>query len=149
MGVTDGWAVVSEMAATEVSSGRITKGTGLDSTLVPARFLIWMVRVPGDWTSARVSAVAQEVELVQDVARGVPLTKMDDAVRAIPVTKFTPCTASGKPSTAPAKTLEGSRTSMTGPLVTATVAAADLLGSAVLVAMTAMAFGAGALLGAE
>ena len=32
-------------------------------------------------------------------------------------------------------------TSMTGPLVMATVADADLVGSAALVAMTAMAFG--------
>ena len=144
-----GCAAVSAMAPTEVSSGMITNGTGFDSTRVGARLSIWMVSVPGVWTSERLSAVAQEVVLEQDVARGVPLIKMLEAVRPVPATKLAPCTTSGKLSTAPAKTLEGSRTSMTGPLVRATVAAANLVVSATLVARTAMALGVGALLGAE
>lgn len=45
-------------------------------------------------------------------------------------------------------TLEGSSASITGPLVSATVAEADFVGSAWLVAITEMAFGDGAAVGA-
>src|ERR1700733_12619189 len=65
-----GCAAGRERAPTEGSSGMITNGTGFESTRVAARLLIWMVSVPGVWTSERLSAVAQEVVLEQDVGRG-------------------------------------------------------------------------------
>jgi hypothetical protein len=45
--------------------------------------------------------------------------------------------------------LEGSSASIAGPLVSATVAVADFVGSAWLVAITEIAFGEGATVGAE
>ena len=108
-----------------------------------------MVSVPGFWTSARFSAVAQPVEVEQEVPRAVPLTRMAEADGPVPEMKFAPCTASGKLSTAPEKTLEGNMTSMTGPEVIATVAVANLVGSATLVTITEMALGEGAPVGAE
>ena len=84
------------------------------------------------------------MEVAQVVPRAVPLIRMVDAEGPDPGTKFAPCTASGKLSTAPEKTLEGRMTSMTGPLEIATVAVADFVASAALVAMTAMALGEGA-----
>src|ERR1700722_8955087 len=107
-----------------------------------------MVRLPGDCTSARLSAVAQPVVVAQVVPRATPLIRIVEAVAPVPGMKFRPCTASGKLSTAPAKVLEGSMTSMTGPLVMATVADADLVGSATLVAVIEMALGEGAAVGA-
>jgi hypothetical protein len=49
----------------------------------------------------------------------------------------------------PAITLEGRILSITGPFVIATVAEADFVGSATLVAVTEIALGEGAAVGAE
>jgi len=73
---------------------------------------------------------------------------MTEAATPLPATNPVPCTASGKLSTAPAKTLDGKMISMVGPLVIATVALAVLLASAALVASTVTAFGEGADVGA-
>ena len=80
--------------------------------------------------------------------RAVPLIEMVDAALPLPATNPLPCTCSGKLSTAPAKTLDGRITSIVGPLVIATVALANSLLLAWLVAVTATAFGEGAAAGA-
>jgi hypothetical protein len=94
-------------------------------------------------------AVAQEVGVEHVVLRATPLRIITDAPAPLPATKFTPCTTRGKPSTAPAITLEGRITSIAGPLVIAMAAEADFVGSAWLVAVTEMAFGDGGIVGAE
>jgi len=107
-----------------------------------------MVSVPADCTSAGFSPVAQLVAAAHVVPRGVPLIEMTDAAPPLPATNPLPCTCSGKLSTAPAKTLDGKITSMVGPLVIATVPLADSLALAWLVAVTVIAFGEGAEVGA-
>jgi hypothetical protein len=86
--------------------------------------------------------------VAQVVARGDPFNKIVDAALPLPPTKFTPWMTRGKPSTAPAITLEGRIVSMTGPLVIVTAAAADFVLSAWLVAVTVIPLGDGADLGA-
>ena len=85
----------------------------------------------------------------QTVARAVPLMRIEEAAAPEPATKFTPCSNSGKLSAAPAITLDGSITLIVGPLVIATVAVADFVASARLVAITDIALGEGATVGAE
>jgi hypothetical protein len=63
--------------------------------------------------------------------------------------KFAPLRLTAKLATAPATTLEGAISSITGELVTAIVAEADFVGSALLVAITEIAFGDGPVTGAE
>src|SRR5271155_2759699 len=103
-----------------------------------------MMEVAADATSAGFSPVAQLVGAAHVVPRAVPLTNIVEAPTPLPATNPAPCTASGKPSTAPAKTLDGKMISMVGPLVIATVALAVLLASAALAAKTVTAFGEGA-----
>jgi len=107
MEVADGCAVESESAATDESNGMMTKGTGFESAPFGPGFCICMVRVAADCTSAGFSAVAHADVLAQVVPRGVPLSKMVEAALPLPATKFRPCTASGKLSTAPENTLDG------------------------------------------
>ena len=107
-----------------------------------------MVTVAADWTSEGFSDVVQAAVVAQVVARAAPLKRITDAELPLPATKFAPFTSKGNASTAPAMTLEGRRVSMVGPLVMATVAEADFVESATLVAMTAMPLGEGAELGA-
>ena len=83
------------------------------------------------------------------VARATPLSRMVEAEAPAPSTKLIPSTSKGKPSTAPAITLEGKIASMMGPVEMATAAVADFVGSATLVAMIEMALGDGAAVGAE
>ena len=83
------------------------------------------------------------------VVRGSPLSRIVDAVFPLPATKFAPCTSNGMLSTAPAIALDGRSMSIIGPLVSATVAEADFVASAWLVAVTEIAFGEGAAVGAE
>src|SRR5580658_6099018 len=101
-----------------------------------------------DCTSAGFSTVAQLAAVPQVVARAAPFSKITEAELPLPATKFTPCTSNGKLSTAPAITLEGKITSITGPLVMATVALALFVESAALVATTEIALGEGAVAGA-
>lgn len=82
------------------------------------------------------------------VGRAAPFSRIVEPAPALPVTKFTPSTASGKASTAPAMTLEGKTISMVEPLVIAIVADPDFVGSASLVAVIRIAFGEGATGGA-
>ena len=91
----------------------------------------------------------QAVAVGQAVARAVPLMRIEEAAAPEPATKFTPWSDSGKLSAAPAITLDGSITSIVGPLVMATVAVADFVASARLVAITEIALGDGATVGAE
>ena len=107
-----------------------------------------MVNVVTACTSAGFSPVAQTVRSAQVVLRVMPLIEMVDAALPLPATNPLPCTSSGKPSTAPANTLDGKITSMVGPLVIASVALADMLVFAWLVAVTVTAFGEGAVTGA-
>src|SRR5271154_4811663 len=107
-----------------------------------------MVNVLAVCTSERFRAVAQPVEVAHVVPRATPFIRIVDADGPGPGTKFSPCTASGKLSIAPEKTLEGRSTSITGPLVIAMVAVADFAGLATLVAITEMALGEGASAGA-
>lgn len=91
------------------------------------------------------------MQLVVDahvVVRGAPLMRITEATLPLPVPKFSPCTSSGKLSTAPAITLDGRITSIVGPLVIAIMADADFVGSAWLTAMTEIALGEGAEAGA-
>ena len=104
--------------------------------------------MPAACTSARFSAVTHPVEVAQVVPRATPLIRRVEADTPAPGTKFAPCTASGKLSTAPEKTLDGNITSITGPLVIETVAVADFVESATLIAVTLMALGEGAPTGA-
>src|ERR1700675_1283138 len=107
-----------------------------------------MVDVAAEARSAGFNSVVQLVAAAHVVPRAVPLIKMAEAALPLPTTNPVPCTASGKLSTAPAKTLEGKIISMVGPLVIATVALAVSLLSAWLVAITRPAFGEGADVGA-
>ena len=135
--------------STETSNGTITNGTGFESTDGVPGFCTWIVRVAADSMSDGFRAVAQAVAAEHVVPRATPLTRIADAPAPLPATKFTPCTTSGKPSTAPAIALEGRITSITGPLVIAIAAEADSVASAWLVAITEIAFGEGADVGAE
>jgi hypothetical protein len=66
----------------------------------------------------------------------------------VPTTKPTPFTVRVKLDATPAITEDGSICSIVGPLVMDTLAVADFVGSARLVAVTETAFGDGATLGA-
>ena len=90
----------------------------------------------------------QVVVVAHVVARATPLRRITEPASPLPATKFKPWTDSGKPSTAPAITLEGKIVSMVGPDVIAIVAEADFVLSAWLVAMIDIAFGEGATVGA-
>jgi hypothetical protein len=92
--------------------------------------------------------VVHELVLEQLVPRARPLIKTVDPELPLPLTKFTPYTASGKASTSPTMVLDGRTASIAGPLEIETVADADLVGSASLVAITEIALGEGAALGA-
>ena len=94
------------------------------------------------------STVAHEVALEQLVPRAMPLIRIADAEPPLPATKFTPRTTSGKASTSPAMVLDGRMASIAGPLEIEIVADADFVGSASLVAVTEIALGEGAALGA-
>ena len=93
--------------------------------------------------------MVQAVALGQAVARAVPLMRIEEAAAPEPATKFLPCNVSGKLSAAPAITLDGSITWIVGPLVMATMAVADFVASARLVAIMDIALGDGATVGAE
>jgi hypothetical protein len=140
---------VREIMLSETSNGTTTSGTGFESIPGAPGFCTSIVRVVGDSTSAGFSAVAQLVAEVHVVPRGVPLIRIVEAVVPLPATKFCPDSARGKPSTAPAMTLEGRILSITGPLVSAIVPAADFVGSTELAAITEIALGEGAADGAE
>lgn len=105
--------------------------------------------VAADCTSDGLSAVLQVVVLGHVLKRGIPLIRMEEASPPDPGTKLFPATEKGKLSTAPAITLDGRITSISGPLVMATVAVADFVASARLVAITDIALGEGATVGAE
>lgn len=102
-----------------------------------------------DCTSDGLSSVLHVVVLGHVLEREIPLMRMEEAALPDPGTKLFPAIENGKLSTAPAITLDGRITSITGPLVMATVAVADFVPSARLVAITEMAFGEGATVGAE
>src|ERR1700735_454449 len=132
-----------------MSNGTMTNGTGFESCVSGGGFWIWIVSVAADCTSVGLSAVAQVLVLGHVVERATPFIRMVDAALPEPATKFKPCTAKGKLSTAPAITLDGRITSIAGPLVMVTAAVADFAASATLVAMTEIPFGEGATVGAE
>ena len=147
MDAAAGWPAVSESAATEMSNGMITNGTGFESAPFGPGFSTWMVSVAADARSTGLSPVAQLIVAAQVVPRAAPLIRMAEAALPLPATNPLPCTASGKLSTAPANTLDGKMISIVGPLVIATVALAVLVGSAALVTITDTAFGEGAKVG--
>lgn len=147
--VAEGDPAVSVIVSRETSKGTTTNGTTFESAPGLPGFCTCSVAVAADSTSAGLSAIEHSVADWHVVLRAVPFSKIWDAPLPLPATKFTPSTLSGNPSTAPAITLDGSTTSIPGPLVNATVAVADLVESAALVAVTAISFGEGAVLGAE
>ncbi len=136
----------SAMEVGEVAAGATTNGTGFDNA--PFGFCTCTVIVPAAATSDGFSAVAQAFDEEQLVARAAPLNNMTDAEEPLPATKLRPSTSSGKPSTAPAVTLDGSTVSIVGPVFTATTAVSVTGGVASVVATTAIAFGDGAAPGA-
>jgi hypothetical protein len=144
-----GCAEVSVIAPTETSNGTTTNGTGFDSAGGLPGFWICSVSVPATATSDGFKTVVQADVEAQVVLRAAPLTRIAEAALPLPATKFPPWTDSGKLSTEPAITLEGRICSITRPLVIDTVAEADFVGSAELVAITEIAFGDGAPDGAE
>lgn len=139
---------MSEIEAAEVSNGRITNGTGLESASSVPGFRTLIVIVCAVVTSEGARATAHWPDEEHVVARGTPLSNRTDAALPLPGAKFTPRTINGKPSTAPAVTLEGSVDSIVGPIEITTVAVADLLASAWLVAVIVIALGEGAAFGA-
>ena len=104
--------------------------------------------VPAVWTSDGLTTVAQDVALVQEVLRGVPSRRITDDELPLPAVKPTPVTVKGKLSTATANTLEGKIVSIVGPVTMAIAAEADFVASAMLVAVTVIALGEGAMAGA-
>ena len=76
------------------------------------------------------------------------MSNRTEALPPLPGTKFRPCACSGKSSTAPAIALDGKITLMAGPLVMTTIAVPEVPESATLVAVTVIAFGLGAAVGA-
>ena len=147
--VATGSPGVSEIVPTETSNGTIANGTGFESAGELPGFCTCTVSAPAAATSDGFSTVVQANVVAQVVVRAAPLIKITEAALPLPATKLVPCTASEKPSTAPAIALDGRSTSIVGPLRTATVAEADFVGSAALVATTEIAFGDGAAPGAE
>jgi hypothetical protein len=143
-----GALAVSEIKAVEISNGTTTNGTGLEIAAGVPGFCTSTMSVPDVDTSDGLSAVAHWPAVAQVVARGDLFNKIVDAAFPLPAIKFTPWITRGKPSTAPAITLEGRIVSMTGPLVIVTVAAADFVLSAWLVAVIIIALGDGADVGA-
>src|SRR5271154_4540653 len=148
MGVAAGWPLESASVSADTSNGMITNGTGFESAPFGPGFFTCMVSVAADCTSAGFSPVAHVVTAAQVVPRVVPLIEMMDAALPLPATNPLPCTSSGKLSTALANTLDGKITSIVGPLVIATVALADSLALAWVVAVTVTEFGEGAAVGA-
>src|SRR5579872_5079489 len=141
---TTGAAELRAIVSTETSNGTMTNGTGFENTGGLPGFSTCTVSVAADWTSEGFIAVTHSVAVEQVVVRGAPFTRIDDDELPLPSMKFTPCKASGNPSTAPAMTLDGNSTSIAAPLVSTTVAVADCDGSAWLVAVTEIALGEGA-----
>ena len=133
----------------ETSKGTMTNATGLESRDGVPGFCTWMVSAPADCASEGFRAVAQTDALEHVVPRETPFRRIVEAELPLPATKFKPCTTSGMLSNAPAMALEGSIVSIVGPLVSAIVADADFVRSAWLVAVTKIAFGDGAMVGAE
>lgn len=147
--VAAGCPAVSAIVPAETSKGTMTNGARFDNAAELPGFWICTVRVPAAAASDGFSAVVHIDVVAQVVVRAAPLIRIVDAELPPPATKCVPWTDSGKPSTAPAIALDGRSTSIVGPLVTATVAEADFVGSAELVATTKIAFGDGAAPGAE
>jgi len=133
----------------ETSNGTTTNGTRFESAGGLPGFWICTVNVPEVATSDGFNTVVQADVVAHVVPRAAPLTKIVDAALPLPATKWVPCTESGKPSIARAIALDGRITSIVGPLLMATLAEPDFVGSAALVATTEIAFGDGATLGAE
>jgi hypothetical protein len=147
--VAAGCPEVSAMVSAETSNGTTTNGTRFDSAGGFPGFWICTVSVPAAATSDGFNTVVHADVVAQVVLRAAPFIRIVDAALPLPATKCVPCTDSGKLSTAPAIALDGRITSIVGPLVTATLAEADFVGSAELVATTEIAFGDGATAGAE
>lgn len=144
-----GWLAANEIESGDASKGSITNGTGFESAPGEPGLLTCTVIVPGDCTSVEVTAVTHMVVVAHVVLRGTPLNRIVDDELPLPAAKPVPSISDGKPETAPASTLEGRIASIVGPLVRAIVAKADFVGSASLVAVTEIALGDGAIVGAE
>jgi len=139
-----GVPAVNEIVCGVALNGTTTKATGLESAPGVPGFCTCSVAVPAIATSSGASAIEHEVADWHVVVRGAPLNKITEAPDPLPAANPAPSTLSGKPSTAPAVTLEGRTASIDGPLVIDTKAVADFVGSAALVAVTAIVFGEGA-----
>lgn len=136
----------SAMALGEAAAGATTNGAGFDNA--PFGFCTCTISVPVAATSKGFSAVAHADDEAQLVARAAPLNRITEAEEPLPATKFRPSTSSGKPSTAPAVTLDGKTVSIVGPVFTATTAVSMPGGVDCVVATMAIAFGEGAVPGA-
>jgi len=132
----------------EMSNGTITRGTGFEIAPGVPGFSTSTVSTAAEAISEGASAIAHWPAVEQMVARAVPSIKTADAPAPLPAMKFKPRTARGNPWTAPAITLEGEIDSIVGPLLMTTVAVADFVVSASLVAVIVIAFGEGAVVGA-
>jgi hypothetical protein len=147
--VATGSLTVNEIESGDASKGSTTNGTGFESATGEPGLLTCTVIVPGDWISVEVTAVTHMVVVAQVVLRATPLNRIVDAELPLPAMNLVPSISNGNPKTAPASALEGRISSIVGPLVRAIVAKADFVGSASLVAVTEIAFGDGAIVGAE
>jgi hypothetical protein len=138
--------VESTIDVGEAGPAATTNGAGFESA--PFGFCTCTVSVPAAETSEGFSAVAHALDEEQLVARAAPLKRITDAEGPPPATKLRPSTSSGKPSTAPATTLDGKTVSIVGPVFTATTAVSVTGVDDCVVATTAIAFGDGAAPGA-
>ena len=145
--VAEGDPAVSAKLCCDTLKGTTTNGTAFENVPGVPGFSTCSVTVVAVTTSAGVNAVEHAVVDPHVVLRAVPFKRICDAPLPLPATNPAPSTLSGNPSTAPAITLEGSTASIAGPLVIATSAVADFVGSATLVAVTAIEFGEGAKFG--
>ncbi len=125
-----GSPALNAIASSDRSNGAITNGTGFDSACDGPGFCTWTVSVAAACTSAGVSAIVQLVAAGQVVLRGAPFRSITDPEPPLPATKFIPWTVNGKPSTAPAITLDGRIREISGPDVSAIVLVPDIVESA-------------------
>ena len=91
----------------------------------------------------------QVVEPGQVADLAAPFSRTDEAEGPLPAMKFAPRRLTAKLAATPATTLDGAISSIAGELITATFAEADFVGSALLAAITEIAFGDGPATGAE
>src|ERR1700685_4163946 len=130
------------------SNGTTTRFTGFESVAGAPGICTCTVTLPAVATSLGLIVVVQLSGLRQTLSRAAPSIRITGSTPAVVETNPRPFNASVKLDATPAITLDGSICSMLGPLVIVSTAVALAPGSDALVAVSAIAFGEGALPGA-